>query len=211
MASAGVERKNYPLKLFLKKSDLEKAHLYVQQKIISHKRKLIAVQDDFELKWNEQEFLKLKKLLEEKYNIIYIGKNMTLNNKNLNMRESAAVISLCDLFVGGISGNMHAAVAVGTTTMCTSSVFNPEWDMPEYYQNEFIKDDKKKHITIRPKNENFCGDFKCVSLSEKAVIVSNSERQFGYATKICPAGLPQSCIHSIRAEDIFLRIQDYFN
>ena len=81
--------------------------------------------------------------------------------------------------------------------MCTSSVFNPEWDMPEYYQNEFIKDDKKKHITIRPKNENFCGDFKCVSLSEKAVIVSNSERQFGYATKICPAGLPQSCIHSI--------------
>lgn len=142
MVQTGLDKKNYKTKLYLTNEDIHLAKKYLEK--TDKSKKLIAIQDDFGRKWNHQEFLNLKKKLVLDYNLIEIGQGMNIDGKNLNIRQAAAVTSLCDLFVGGISGNLHAAVAVGTPTIGISNVFNPEWDMPEYSQNEFIKDEQKK-------------------------------------------------------------------
>ena len=155
MVQAGLEKKNYKMKLYLTDEDLKLAKAYLEK--ADQSKKYIAIQDDFGRKWNQKEFLKLKKKLALDYNLIEIGQKMKINGKYLNMRQAAAVSSLCDLFVGGISGNLHAAVAVGTPTIGISNVFNPEWDMPEYSQNEFIKEPQKKHKTVQINEHKFCG------------------------------------------------------
>jgi len=205
MSAVGLERKNYPIKLYLTQDDKTKAKRFFIKRV-SKNKKTIALQSDFGRKWNTKEFIKLKRILNQQFNVIEIGPNMMLDERVLNMREAAAVTSLCDVFVGGVSGNMHAAVAVGTPTICTPNVFDPHWDMPEFYQNEFIGEAHKQHITILPKPENFCGNYECVSFSDKAVIVSAGD----YTPKICPSGFPEACVHSIKSVDIYNKIVNFF-
>ena len=69
-------------------------------------------------------------MLNKSYNVIEIGVGLKVGKQDLNMRQCAAVTSLCDLFVGAISGNLHAAVAVSCPTIATTNVFDPSWDMP---------------------------------------------------------------------------------
>lgn len=206
MAQCGLPRKNCKIKLYLTKNDLSVAENYIKKQKPSRYLRTIAIQKDFDRKWNSIEFEKLKIMLAKDYNLVFIGDGMRLNFRKLNMREAAAVISLCDVFVGGVSGNMHAAAAVGTPTICTPNVYNAEWIMPEFYQNDFINDEKKKHITVYSKPQYFCGDYKCVSLSSSCVVV-NAE---SHTPAKCPAGLSQGCIHSIKAVDIVEKVDAFF-
>lgn len=206
MAQCGLPRKNCKVKLYLTEKDLSVAKNYIKKQKLSPYRRTIAIQKDFDRKWNSIEFEKLKIMLATNYNLVFIGDGMRLNFRKLNMREAAAVISLCDVFIGVVSGTMHAAVGVGTPTICTPNVYNAEWIMPEFYQNDFIKDDAKKHVSVYPKPESFCGDYKCISLSSTNIMV-NAE---SHTPINCPAGLGVSCIYSIRAEDVLEKIEEFF-
>ena len=144
MTSAGLKKRNYPLKLYLSDKDNQIADSYLKS-FKFHQKKTIAIQKDFGRKWNESEFERLKLILGAKYNLVFIGEGMVSNGASLNFREAASVIKKCDLYVGGISGTMHAAVAVGVPTIATPNVFNAEWDMPEFTQNEFVSNPSKRH------------------------------------------------------------------
>lgn len=207
MAQCDLPRKNYQVKLYLTKKDIILAKKYISKLKLSPNRKTIALQKDFERKWNSQEFERLKKILTEKYNLVFIGYGMRFGLKILNLREAAAVASLCDVFIGGVSGILHAVVATNTPTIATPNVYNARWVMPEFYQNEFIKQKKKKHITVYPKPSNFCGDYKCVSLSNGRIEVHAQS----HTPEKCPVNDRDGCIHSIKAEDIIKKINLFFS
>ena len=167
-------------------------------------RPYVALQDDFGRKWNETEFSKLKKKLSSSFNVVSIRKGMKVGSrKKLNMREAAGVIEKCDLFIGGISGNLHAAVAVGTPTIATPNVFNPRWDMPYHY---LPSEHATKHTVIEPDTINFCGSFKCVDVGPISVTVSMGD----YSSPTCDYGFSKSCVNSIKHEKILEATFQFF-
>ena len=152
MKSLGVNHVDVIPEIRLMDEDIKTGSAYLVSLNLDKSKRMIAIQGDFGRKWNHCEFLKLKANLKKNYNLIEIGPNCKFGSKVLNMRESAAVISLCDLFVGGVSGNLHAAVAVSTPTIATPNVFDPTWDMPQYY---LPKDKAKMHLTVVPEKKKF--------------------------------------------------------
>lgn len=224
MADVGLERKNFKTKLYLTKKDLSLADNYLDQcQSYNKEKKNIAIQEDFERKWNETEVIKLKKMLIKDFNLIEIGHSMKINNKQLNIRQAAAVISKCDLYLGGISANLHGAVAVGIPTIGISCAFNPKWDMPEFSQNEFIKDKSKKHITVKINPKKFCGYYAKSYLTEEFVYVHGGD----YSPKKCFKEINKMhdpiaekyyeklveypCYCSIDAIDVFKIVKGYFD
>lgn len=221
MNSCDLPRQNYPLRLYLEEKDEVVAENYLKKFDFS-KRHTIAIQEDFGRKWNEEKFEKLKELLSRNYNLVFIGQGMRVDKVSLNFREAAAVISKCDLYVGGISGTMHAAVAVDTPTIATPNVFPAEWDMPEFTQNEFIKDPLKKHVTVFPKKENFCGQFAHVHNNGKYIYVDGDN----YSPQVCfeeinmgmlgaiyepdKLSIVTQCRCSINPEDIYILVETFF-
>ena len=198
MVQTGLEKKNYKTRLYLTNEDIHLAKQYLEKN--DKNKKFIAIQDDFGRKWNQNEFLKLKKQLSSDFNLIEIGQKMNIGGKYLNMRQAAAVTSLCDLFVGGISGNLHASVAVGTTTIGISNVFNPEWDMPEFSQNEFIQNPQKKHRTVQLKKEKFCGNYAKSFLTKNYVYIEGGEYS------------PQACFKKFNKEsEVNFPKEDFFD
>ena len=222
MSSAGLKRKNYPLKLYIEDNDNLIAECYLKNLNFVHKN-TIAMQADFGRKWNDKEFERLKLMLNKKYNLVLIGEGMLAQEKKLNFREAAAVIAKCDLYVGGISGTMHAAVAVGVPTISTPNVFNAEWDMPEFTQNEFVENPLKRHITVVARKGSFCGNYAGVHSNGKYIYVDGDN----YSPQVCfseinrgelgnvycpsPSSLLTQCRCSIKAEDIFSLVEDFFS
>lgn len=221
LSAAGLSRKNYPIRIYLEEKDKILAKEYLEALDLKFD-KTIAIQDDFGRKWNEKKFEKLKLALGDKYNLVYIGRHMFHANRKLNFREASAVISNCDLYVGGISGTMHAAVAVGVPTIATPNVFPAGWDMPEYSQNEFIIDEMKKHKTVLPKIENFCGHFATVHNNGKYIYVDGDN----YSPQVCFSEINQGkvgriyeknlhsisvpCRCSINEQDIIELVDNFF-
>ena len=204
MSSAGFHEKKFLPKIFLTNDDLNLAReILISQTKGSTSKPTIAVQADFDRKWNKEEFVKLKDNLRTRYNLIEIGAGISYGSKKLNFRESAALISVCDLFIGAVSGNLHAAAAVNLPTIATPNVFNPEWDMPEFYYSP----SKTYHKTVRPFDYNFCGAYDCVKIGKKFIEVEGGD----YSPKECPRNLPQSCVHSITAKQIKDEIDFFFS
>jgi hypothetical protein len=222
MTSIGLEKKNYPLQLYLEENDNLIAESYLKKLKLDHKH-TIAIQADFGRKWNDGEFERLKLTLSEKYNLVLIGEGMLAHGKKLSFREAAAVIGKCDLYVGGISGTMHAAVAVGVPTISTPNVFNAEWDMPEFTQNEFVTDPLKRHITVVARKELFCGNYAGVHNNGKYVYVDGdnyspqvcfteiNRGQLGNVYSPSPLSLLTPCRCSIKAEDIHSLVEAFFS
>lgn len=221
MVQTGLEKKNYKTRLYLTNEDIHLAKQYLEK--TDKNKKFIAIQDDFGRKWNHNEFSKLKKQLSSDFNLIEIGQKMNIGGKYLNMRQAAAVTSLCDLFVGGISANLHAAVAVGTPTIGISNVFNPEWDMPEYSQNEFIQNPQKKHRTVQLKKEKFCGNYAKSFLTKNYVYIEGGayspQECFKKFNKESEASFPKEdffdvyqhpCRCSIDCDDVLEEIERFF-
>ena len=221
MTSAGLKKRNYPLKLYLSDKDNQIADSYLKS-FKFHQKKTIAIQKDFGRKWNESEFERLKLILGAKYNLVFIGEGMVSNGASLNFREAASVIKKCDLYVGGISGTMHAAVAVGVPTIATPNVFNAEWDMPEFTQNEFVSNPSKRHLTVSHRPELFCGNYAGVHNNGTYIYVDVdnyspqecfAEINKGKLGNIYPPNqlsLLAPCRCSIKAEDINHLVEDFF-
>ena len=202
MGKCELPRCNVPVNLFLTEGDKQLAKEYYVNLNLLPTRRTLAIQKDFDRKWNSAEFHKLKTSLSQKYNLVEIGEGMQCRGKMLNMREAAAVIRRCDLYVGGISGTMHAAVAVGVPTVAIPNVSNPHWDMPEFYQNTLIPDERKRHVTVWPERISSCGNYQCVSLTKDYVDIKGG----GFATKTCAAGFPLTCVQAIPSEQVLKEV-----
>ncbi len=221
MSDIDLDRKNYQTKIYLTDEDINLAKKYLET--IDNKKKIIAIQDDFARKWNATEVEKIKKMLIQNFHLVEIGDSMTFNNKKLNIRQAAAVTSLCDLYLGGISANLHAAVAVNIPTIGISCAFNPEWDMPEYYQNEFIEDPKKKHITVPINPRKFCGYYSQSYQTEKYIYVHGGDyspdecfkdinkKYDEIAEKYSQNIIKYPCYCSIDADDVYKLVLNFFD
>ena len=204
MAQCGLPRQNVPVRLILTESDRRLASAFLDGQKLDAGKRTIAIQGDFGRKWHDEQFRCLNAQLSRLYNVVTIAAGMRIGERLLNMREAAAVIAACELFVGGISGTLHAAVAVGVPTVATPNAYDARWVMPEYYQNEFIDDPSRRHVTVRPLPERFCGNYACVSLTSRHIDV----RGGSHTPQRCAAGLPLGCIPAITAEQVFRAVQE---
>jgi ADP-heptose:LPS heptosyltransferase len=204
MAQCGLPRRNVPVRLYLTDADRRLAAAFLEGLHSDPARRIVAIQGDFDRKWDREAFRELRERLSRVFNVVPIGTGMCVGERTLNLREAAAVIERCGIFVGGISGLLHAAAAVGVPTVATPNAFDPRWDMPEFYQNEFIEDPTRRHETVRPRPDRFCGTYACVSLTSRHIRV----RGGSFTPRQCAAGLPCGCIPSITAEQVFRAVQE---
>ena len=204
MAQCGLPRRNVPVRLYLTDVDRRLAAAYLEGLHPDPARRIVAIQGDFHRKWDRESFRELRERLSRVFNVVPIGTGMRVGERTLNLREAAAVIERCELFVGGISGLLHAAAAVGVPTVGTPNAFDPRWDMPEFYQNLFIDNPARRHVTVRPSPGQCCGNYACVSLTSRHIRVAGGS----FTPRRCAGGLPLGCIPSITAEQVFRAVQE---
>lgn len=200
LSQCKVKDQKYPIEMYL--SDKEKSRGEKLLKRYPHPR--IGIQADWERKWSKREFNRFLKMVKNITQPILIGAKVRFGWRRLNFRESASVLSACDLFLGGVSGLLHAAVAVGTQTIGTPNVYPAEWVMPEFYQNPFINDRNLFHKTILPKKENKCERYNCVRLTDNRIEVDGES----HTPVTCKAGFSIGCIQSISADQVIKVLED---
>ena len=125
--------------------------------------------------WVDDYWTQLGNELVKKYNatILVIGspteaqnhsqygqiKNSHIYSGKLTLKETAALISLCDLFISGDSGPLHLADAVGAKTIALMGSTHPR-SSSAYSKNGFFIEPE---ISCR-----FCGKRKCKLLADGA-------------------------------------------
>jgi len=191
--------KDAKTKIFLSTRNIEIAKKYL--KSVVNNGITIAIQNDFERKWKSGSFEELKELLGKEFNVVEVGEGMEYRGEVLSLLDVVAIISESDLFVGGVSGLMHAAVAVDVPTVCTSNVMDPRLDMPEFYSDSFM------HKTVK-RGDFFCNKYLCVMKD-----AGDSVRVMGgdFSPKYCPVSCEKSCISSITSHDIHHSIVNHID
>jgi hypothetical protein len=127
--------------------------------------------------------------------------------------EVGALFSLADLVVCVEGSISHLAAAVGCQTVTLSSIYNPEYVMVEYYQNQYLPE-YKKHITVRPKK--WCNDFNQCITRDPAKAGAGAGNPTGFPNKVPPlvykkcGSFPKSCIANIPVEDIMESVEIAF-
>ncbi len=123
--------------------------------------------------WVDEYWKQLGNMLVEKYNasVLVIGskaeaknhqqykeiKNSHIYSGELSLKETAALISLCDLFISGDSGPLHLADAVGAKTIAIMGSTHPRSSSAYSKNGAFIE----PSASCR-----YCGQRKCRLLNE---------------------------------------------
>lgn len=123
--------------------------------------------------WVDEYWKQLGNMLAEKYgaSVFVIGspaeaknhskyqdiKNSHIYSGKLSLKETAALISLCDLFISGDSGPLHMADAVGAKTIALMGSTHPRSSSAYSKNGTFIE----PTISCR-----YCGQRKCKMLGE---------------------------------------------
>jgi len=157
---AGIPFRQHKLTLVTTQEDDELA-----DKVARHfKRPIIISQEDMARKWPKEKVDELWKRLSQIGNLVISGPTHKLPgcDRPLSFRESAALFRKADIFVGFDSGLAHAAALVGTQTVLVPSVWPENWIAPTEYANPFILDENEKHISLRPPEGSFCGNYFCL-------------------------------------------------
>jgi ADP-heptose:LPS heptosyltransferase len=142
-----------------------KSHIATANEIISNKKTpIITTQDDMDRKWCQSKVLDFQKQIKRLGDCITLGPDIVHKpiNRKISFLESCAVAHLSDIFVGIDSGIAHGAALSGTQTVLIPPLIPEFFISPTEYANPFISEDNKKHISIRPKLEDFCGNYKCL-------------------------------------------------
>lgn len=153
-------------------------------------------------RWQAEKFARLADTIIEKYKVkvIFLGgpgdeevvkkvvsgmKNESINLVGkTNFKQLAAILTHCQLFIGGDSGPLHIAAAVGTPTI---GIFGPS--------------DPR---LVAPKGENHLVIWKHVSCSpcyQPETVRTN------FDFSICPRGIPE-CMEKIMVEDILAAVRE---
>lgn len=159
---ANIPFEIFPLTLKISKKQIGVASKIIKNMSISMGSKIIAIQDDMNRKWDEKKVEELKSRLSKIATIIVIGPKVVHNSCSapLTFLESVALIQKADLFVGIDSGIAHGAALSGTQTILIPPIHPESWISPTEYAN--LNRKEKKHISIRPDKENFCGHYFCL-------------------------------------------------
>jgi ADP-heptose:LPS heptosyltransferase len=190
---AGLPFRLHPLTLVTTKEDDD-----IAARIATRRgRPLIATQADMARKWDENKVRELWGRLEEVGTLLVVGPDCVQPavGRALTFRESAALVRHADLFVGIDSGISHAAALVGTQTVLIPPVFPESWISPTEYANPFIMEESRKHVSIRPPPELFCGHYFCLHptrdggirrhCGDPRRVRCNWRKRFGFLTKSC--------------------------
>lgn len=157
---SGFPFRQHRLLLKFKDSDLSVAKKIVKGK----KTPIISTQDDMSRKWKESKVVDFHNRVKQISELIVLGPNIINEQigRELSFLESCAVAHLSDIFVGIDSGIAHGAALSGTQTILIPPLIPESYISPTEYANQFIEDDHMKHISIRPNQDDFCGNYKCL-------------------------------------------------
>ena len=139
-------------------------------------RPLVFTQSDMMRKWHENFVRDFWERLDAIGHRVVMGPEELLPGagRPLTFLESAAVLAEGDLFCGIDSGIAHAAALVGLQTILIPPVFLETWISPTSYANPFIPNSARRHISMRPPEEKFCGDYLCLRPDGRGGIKSKS-------------------------------------
>jgi ADP-heptose:LPS heptosyltransferase len=160
---AGIPFDIYPLKIVISQK-----HKQVADMIFGDSdEKTVVMQHDMDRKWPKEKVEKLKSKLSKKVRILTVGPDVVFPgfDKPLSFLESVALISRVDCFVGIDSGIAHGAALSGTQTILIPPIHPESWISPTEYANRNRKE--KKHISIRPEPDEFCGHYFCLKPDKK--------------------------------------------
>lgn len=129
--------------------------------------------------WPLENYLRLADLYTQKgYQIILLGgkneaKRYSLSGLSddrlynlmgeLSLTESATVASKCELVIGGDTGVMHMAAAVGATTLTLFTCSDPKLHCPYSSRSYFISTKKECRYCWDRNGTVDCNDYKCVN------------------------------------------------
>lgn len=165
---AGFPYRQHKLNLEFKES-----HIAIAREIIGDlSSPIITTQDDMCRKWDENKVNSFQEKLLKLAQVIVLGPDVVHPpiNRKISFLESCAVAHLSDLYVGIDSGIAHGAALSGTQTILIPPLIPESYISPTEYANHFIKDENKKHISIRPSSNDFCGNYKCLKGTKKSAI-----------------------------------------
>jgi|TARA_X000000950_G_scaffold80626_1_gene101363 hypothetical protein len=150
----------------------------------------------------------IKEILESKniefeLNLFGVDVNIT------TLYQSLQLLNRHDLFIGPAGSLTHCSTALGLDTISIPSVFPASYDLPEFYST------KGYHKTINHREENHCGDFKCVS--EKTHngdnhTQGNPPTRWGFWLRNCPYTESKwACTKTVVAKDILDEFERWLN
>jgi ADP-heptose:LPS heptosyltransferase len=153
--------------------EFQDPHLAIAKKIVGYSSSpIITTQDDMCRKWDENKVKSFQKELHKLGKVIVLGPNVIHLpiNRKISFLESCAVAHLSDLYAGIDSGIAHGAALSGTQTILIPPLIPEYFISPTEYANPFIENEKEKHHSIRPRPEDFCGNYKCLKGTKKNAV-----------------------------------------
>ena len=193
--------------------EFEESHIKIARQIIGNlSSPIITTQDDMCRKWDENKVKSFQAKLHELGQVIVLGPDVVHFpiNRKISFLESCAVAHLSDLYVGIDSGIAHGAALSGTQTVLIPPLIPESFISPTEYDNLFIKDENKKHISIRPNSNDFCGNYKCLKGTKKSAVEQpignplkvkcNWRKKYFFSNK-------PSCFTKIRVDMFYDRVE----
>lgn len=166
----------------------------------------IALQGDINCKWSGN-YQELKSKLSNFGTIIEVG----IIGKSFSLDSS--ILKYADFFIGAHGGVEHLAAAVGCQCITLSDVRPPECAHVISYQNKY-REEKYKHICIRPKENAWCGSYnQCLEWHPERFVHKLPPHSFPHRfpphmDKACNyKEFKKSCIHEIPVEGIIENVE----
>ena len=143
---------------------------------LANGRPLVFTQSDMKRKWPEAKVREFWERLDTVAHRVVLGPEELLPgaNRPLTFLESAGVLAEGDLFCGVDSGIAHGAALVGLQTILIPPVFSESWISPTSYANPFITDAARRHVSLRPPENKFCGHYQCLRSDGRGRLTSPS-------------------------------------
>ncbi len=150
-------------------------------------------------RWAEGKFIQLGKALVQRYKakiLIFGGPDEVQTNQRIDqslegdgymvkgttIKQTAALMKRCDLFVTNDSGLMHIAAAVGLPTVAIFGPTNPGWVHPWKTKYEIIRRDFSCSpcffYSARPLSCQY-GDFRCIESISVEEVLEGIEKLMG--------------------------------
>ena len=166
-------KSGFPFRQHKLNLEFEESHIAIARKIIGNfSPPIITTQDDMYRKWDENKVKIFQEKLLKLCQVIVLGPDVVHFpiNRKISFLESCAVAHLSDLYVGIDSGIAHGAALSGTQTVLIPPLIPEFYISPTEYDNQYIKHENKKHISIRPDSNDFCGNYKCFKGTKKSAV-----------------------------------------
>ena len=147
-------------------------------------------------RWAKEKFIRLGKVLAQKHNakiLIFGGPDEAQTNREIcdslgedgwlvrdtTIKQTAALMERCSLFVTNDSGLMHMAAGLSLPTVAIFGPTNPVWTRPWGTQHEIIREDLPCSpcffYSVKPLSCRY-GDFHCIHSIEVEDVLEGIER-----------------------------------